>query len=233
MKVIAIIPARSGSIRLKNKHRLKLGGKPLINWTINFVSKLKFLDDIILSTDDRYIIKKNKNNKLIKIFIRPKNLIGKNIKTIDVIFDVIKKYEKKFGKIQTVILFQATSPFRSKKKVNLAYKKYINLKMKKSIISVSVSISKNKRDFIISNNKLEVFKKGKFINKKKYQFNGNFYIANKKFLNKHKSFFSIKKTFPLILKSRQLSIDIDTKKDFTLAKTLLYKNSSNKILNYA
>ena len=105
--------------------------------------------------------------------------------------------------------------------------------MKKSIISVSVSISKNKRDFIISNNKLEVFKKGKFINKKKYQFNGNFYIANKKFLNKHKSFFSIKKTFPLILKSRQLSIDIDTKKDFTLAKTLLYKNSSNKILNYA
>ena len=31
----------------------ELGGKPLINWTIDFVSKLKIIKDIVLSTDDK------------------------------------------------------------------------------------------------------------------------------------------------------------------------------------
>ena len=72
MRILAIIPARAGSERLK-KNELKLGGKPLINWTIDFVSKLKIIKDIVLSTDDKKIINENKNKK-IKIFERPNKL---------------------------------------------------------------------------------------------------------------------------------------------------------------
>ena len=78
MKVIAVIPTREGSQRLPKKNRRKLNGVPLINWSIQFAKKLKFLDDIVITTNDSIIIKMNKKCKFIKIFTRPKNLSGKN-----------------------------------------------------------------------------------------------------------------------------------------------------------
>ena len=219
MKILAIIPARANSIRLKNKNRLKLGGKSLIKWTIDFVLGTKVIKDIVLSTDDKKIISENKNNNKIKIFKRPSHLKRKNVKTISVIFDVIKKYEKLFNKIDTVILFQATSPFRSRKKIDFAIRKFIQFKMKKSVISVSSYNKNNKRKFIIKNNTLTDHKNSNF--EKKFAINGNFYIASKKFLIKYKSFFSARKTYPVVLTSKKLQVDIDTKKDFNLAKNYL------------
>ena len=219
MKILAIIPARANSIRLKNKNRLKLGGKSLIKWTIDFVLGTKVIKDIVLSTDDKKIISENINNNKIKIFKRPSHLKGKNVKTISVIFDVIKKYEKLFNKIDTVILFQATSPFRSRKKIDFAIRKFIQFKMKKSVISVSSYNKNNKRKFIIKNNTLTDHKNSNF--EKKFAINGNFYIASKKFLIKYKSFFSARKTYPVVLTSKKLQVDIDTKKDFNLAKNFI------------
>jgi len=68
MKILAIIPARAKSIRLKNKNRLKLGDKSLIKWTIDFVLGTKIIKDVVLSTDDEKIINENINNSKIKIF---------------------------------------------------------------------------------------------------------------------------------------------------------------------
>tara|TARA_B100001121_G_C18575972_1_gene567290 strand:+ start:159 stop:818 length:660 start_codon:yes stop_codon:yes gene_type:complete len=219
MRILAIIPARAKSIRLKNKNRLKLGRKSLIKWTIDFVLGTKFIKDIVLSTDDEKIINENISNDKIKIFKRPSHLKGKNVKTISVIIDVIKKYEKLFNKIDTVILFQATSPFRSKKKIDFAIKKFIQFKMKKSVISVSSNNKTNQRKFIIKNNVLAENKDSTF--EKKFVINGNFYIASKKFLIKYKSFFTIRKTYPVVLNSKKLQVDIDTKKDFNLAKNFI------------
>ena len=151
MKVLAIIPARAGSIRLKNKNRLTFGGKPLVNWSTSFALKIKYVNDIVISTDDKKIIKYYKNDPKIKVFKRPPSLGGSKIETIKVIYDVIKKYEKKYNKINTIILLQATSPFRSKKKINIAFRSYKNLKMQRSIVSVSKNIKKKGRSFIISN----------------------------------------------------------------------------------
>ena len=51
-------------------------------------------------------------------------------KLIDAIIHSINYYEKKFKKIKTVLLLQPTSPIRSPKLINLAYKKYINFNKK-------------------------------------------------------------------------------------------------------
>ena len=51
--LVALIPARSGSKRLKNKNILKLNGKPLIAHTINYAKKAKIFDKIILSTESK------------------------------------------------------------------------------------------------------------------------------------------------------------------------------------
>ena len=53
---LAIIPARGGSKRLKNKNLLKLGGKPLISHTIEAAKASKNITNIIVSSDSEEIL---------------------------------------------------------------------------------------------------------------------------------------------------------------------------------
>ena len=49
---LAIIPARGGSKRLPRKNVLPLSGKPLINWTIEAALNSKYIDKVLVSSDD-------------------------------------------------------------------------------------------------------------------------------------------------------------------------------------
>ncbi len=48
---IAIIPARKGSKRIKNKNIRKFRGKPIIAYSIELAVSAKIFDKIIVSTD--------------------------------------------------------------------------------------------------------------------------------------------------------------------------------------
>ena len=61
---IAIIPARAGSKRLKNKNLKTINGKPLIYYAINAAIKSKLFDDVIISTDSSKIL----NHQIFMIF---------------------------------------------------------------------------------------------------------------------------------------------------------------------
>ena len=52
-KIIAIIPARSGSKGIKDKNIKLLNNKPLIHYSINAAKNSKFIDSIIVSTDSK------------------------------------------------------------------------------------------------------------------------------------------------------------------------------------
>ena len=52
---LAVIPARGGSTRLKDKNIAMLAGKPLINWITEAVIESKCYDKIIISTDNEHI----------------------------------------------------------------------------------------------------------------------------------------------------------------------------------
>ena len=49
--ILAIIPARAGSKRVTNKNLKELGGRPLLEWTVQAAMGSKYLDKIVLSTD--------------------------------------------------------------------------------------------------------------------------------------------------------------------------------------
>ena len=51
MKNIAVIPARGGSTRLKDKNIHPLGGKPLIRWITETVLNSGVFDEVVVSTD--------------------------------------------------------------------------------------------------------------------------------------------------------------------------------------
>ena len=52
-KILAIIPCRSGSKKLKNKNILKIENKHLIYYSIYLAKKCKFIDKIVVSTDSK------------------------------------------------------------------------------------------------------------------------------------------------------------------------------------
>ncbi|SFL45545.1 acylneuraminate cytidylyltransferase family protein [Pelosinus propionicus] len=54
--VLAIIPARGGSKGIPGKNTIDVAGKPLIAWTIEAAKASKYIDRLILSSDDDQII---------------------------------------------------------------------------------------------------------------------------------------------------------------------------------
>ena len=63
MKILAVIPARKNSKRIKFKNKKKLGNKPLIEYTIDVAKKIKIFKKILVTTDDAEIIKISKKKR--------------------------------------------------------------------------------------------------------------------------------------------------------------------------
>lgn len=73
-KIIAIIPARGGSKRIKRKNIKKFHNKPIISYSINQAKKSKLFDRIIVSTDDVEIADISKEYGAEVPFMRPKSI---------------------------------------------------------------------------------------------------------------------------------------------------------------
>ena len=71
-KIIALIPARSGSERIKNKNIIDFFGKPLIFYSINSAIKSSIFDKIVVSTDSSKYAKIAKKYGAEVPFLRPK-----------------------------------------------------------------------------------------------------------------------------------------------------------------
>ena len=59
--ILSIITARGGSKGLPGKNVIKILGKPLISWTINHALNSKYIDRLIVSTDDKKIANVSKS----------------------------------------------------------------------------------------------------------------------------------------------------------------------------
>lgn len=106
---VAVIPARRGSVGFPNKNLQRLSGLSLLDRTIKFVTHLGLFDRVIVTTDyreDEYI---SGNYEVRK---RPKELATSSATMVDVLLDVVNSCG--LSKEDFVVLFQPTSPFRSK-----------------------------------------------------------------------------------------------------------------------
>ena len=224
---IAIIPARAGSKRLKNKNLKLINGKPLIYYAIKTAIKSKLFDEVIISTDSLKILNKAgkfgaKNNGL-----RPKKLSDNLTLLPDVVKYEIQKHEKK-KLIKNVCCILPTNLYNNKKLLTLGLKKLYNNSdgyifcATKTSTSVFRCFTKGKNQEI----KMifpKMFNKGSHLLKDTYFDFGNFYWAKKiTWLNK-KIFFSKNSKFIEI--SNKYYSDINTLEDFKIAKTILKKTN--------
>ena len=93
-EILCIIPARLGSKAIKRKNFVKVGGKKLIQYTIDFAKKFERQIEILISSDYEGIKNICNNNNLKFYGLRPKKLSKDTTETIDVLKYVIKKIKK-------------------------------------------------------------------------------------------------------------------------------------------
>ena len=112
-RILAVIPARGGSKGIPRKNIRMLAGKPLIAYSIQTALNSKYVDDVILSSDDPEIL------EIAKIFganviERPKYLAEDDTPLDPVIFHALSSYEKETDlEYDYIISMQPTSPLLS------------------------------------------------------------------------------------------------------------------------
>lgn len=216
---IAIIPARIGSKRIKEKNIKKFFGKPIIFWTIDVLKKSKLFDKIYVSTDSKKIVKILKKINFTNIILRNQSLSNDTVGTEPVIIDAIKKI-KLPKKYVNVCCVYPCNPFLDSFDLRIAFSKL--KKDKNSLIFPVVEYPhpierayefKNKK-FIkrVSNTKKNERTQDY---KRKFFDAGKFYLASKDSWLNNKS----KKKIGIITKWWN-SVDIDTPEDWEKAKTI-------------
>ena len=93
MSNLAIIPARSGSKRLKNKNIRKIKEKPLLDLTINAAINCKEIKVILLTTDIKNYLQKK--FKKVHVINRPKHLASDKSSTEITMLHAIQEFKKK------------------------------------------------------------------------------------------------------------------------------------------
>ena len=179
MKCIAIIPARGGSKRIKNKNIKIFHKKPIIFQVISKLKKTKLFQNIYVSTDSSKIKKISEKSGAKVPFKRSKLLSNDYSSSRDVVNDMIRFLEKKEIKFDYVCCVYPTSIFISNKILSKAFKMLIKKKISLSLLNF----------FLKSLVSLNIFNIKKYIKLKYKNFNVGIYAASYTFRD-HQVFFS-------------------------------------------
>ena len=120
---LAIIPARIGSKRIKNKNIKNFEGKPIIYYSILAAKLSGVFDKVIVSTDSLKIASISKKYGADVPFLRSKELSKDNIGIIEVISKVLKKLKIKPNLSTKVCCIYPTAPMLNKNFLIKGYKK--------------------------------------------------------------------------------------------------------------
>lgn len=123
-KILAIIPARGGSKGIPHKNIIDLHGKPLIVYSIEAALASKYIDYVLVSTDDMEIAEISKKYGAKVPFLRPAELASDTAKTIDAIMHAINTMKENGAYFDDLVLLQPTEPLRTAEDIDDALKTY-------------------------------------------------------------------------------------------------------------
>ncbi|MXV39003.1 acylneuraminate cytidylyltransferase family protein [Flavobacteriaceae bacterium Ap0902] len=222
--MLAIIPARGGSKGLPRKNIKLLNGKPLIAYTIEAALAAKYINRVIVNTDNGEIGEIALKFGAEVPFMRSKELASDTAKSIDVLKDAIERLEKSSDKtIEEFVVLQPTSPLRAAQHIDGA----IELFQKKKADSV-ISYCQEEHPifwhkYLDEEGKFEdIFGKTLLQNRQEirpsYYANGAIYIFNKNLI--YKNTYYTENSYAYIM-DKKSSIDIDTIDDFEYCEYLI------------
>ncbi len=218
---LAIIPARGGSKRLPRKNVLDLNGKPLIAYSIEAGLNSKYIDSVLVTSDDEEILNVSARCGA-NIIKRPIELASDTSSTFDAIKHAIDNYEK----YDYIVLLQPTSPLRNEFHIDEAIELLVEKKAEAVVSVCEMDHSPLWSNTLDESLSMVGFLKDEVLNKrsqdleKYYRLNGAIYICNTQKLLEEKSFFLNDKIFAYKM-NKESSIDIDEEIDFKMVKSLI------------
>jgi CMP-N,N'-diacetyllegionaminic acid synthase len=219
---LAIIPARGGSKRLPRKNVLNLNGKPLIAYSIEAGLNSKYIDKVIVTSDDDEILAISKKYG-VNTIKRPVELSSDMATTSD----VIKHTMDNCAKYDYIVLLQPTSPLRTEKHIDKAIE-FQQEKNANAVVSVcEVDHHPSWSNALPNDCNMSLFldnvSRGQDLDRH-YRLNGAIYICQTLSFLKDNTLF-IESNIYAFKMNRESSIDIDEKIDFQLAELTCKKNT--------
>ena len=124
-KTLGLIPARSGSKRVKQKNIKLLHGKPLIAYTIEAALQSDKIDRLIVTTDSPEIAMIAEDFGAEAPFIRPPELAKDNVPDLPVLVNALDELNNFDGyKPDIVVNLRPTSPFKTCKIIDEVISKF-------------------------------------------------------------------------------------------------------------
>jgi CMP-N-acetylneuraminic acid synthetase len=224
VRILAVITARGGSKRVPGKNIRPLGGKPLIEWSIDAAKNNADISDILVSTDDPDIAEVARRAAALVPWLRPAELSTDSAASVEVCLHALDWYESARGTVDGLMLLQPTSPFRSRKTVQRGIDLFRD-NSRRSVIAVSPALSHPLWCLQVNGNSIRPFIGREDVPMRSqdlppaYVMNGAFYLIRPDELRAGRSFRN-DATLPLMIEEPAECIDIDTEWDWQIARLL-------------
>ena len=228
VKNIAVIPARSGSTRIKDKNIYPFKGKPLMAWTIEAAKKSGMFDKIIVSTDSEEYAEIGRNYGAEVPFLRDKYADNASSCAL-VAYYATKQAEEYFNEsYDNITILQATCPLRDEHDIKKAVE-FFNENNVKALITATTynmnpwwgaTLDENKKPTFVLYSPEQCNSQSK---PPMYCPNGAIAVVNKEYLEKTQSLYTDELRFSEM--DWINSVDIDNYEDIDMAEVLFdFKN---------
>lgn len=131
-----MIAARGGSKGLSGKNIRPFLGKPLIAWSIEQAKRSRYVDKVVVSTEDGQIADISRKYGADVPFMRPKALARDDSPVFDVILHALDYFKKKGEAYDILVLLECTSPMRYKGDVDNIIATLVDNKKVDSVVGV-------------------------------------------------------------------------------------------------
>lgn len=216
-RILAIIPARGGSKRIPGKNIKNLSGKPLMVWTIEAALSSRYIDTIVVSSEDNAILQVAERFD-VESMKRSQAASADTASADQVILEILEKYND----FDFFVYLQPTSPLRSNDDIDDAIELCIS-EQKNTCVSVTKSSIYPAWFYKIENQQMQKYCNLQNEVRQKmpvpYITNGAIYIAKIKEYLMDQNLID-DKTIPIEMPIER-SIDIDTHFDFKVVELLL------------
>jgi CMP-N-acetylneuraminic acid synthetase/spore coat polysaccharide biosynthesis predicted glycosyltransferase SpsG len=111
-RVLAVIPARGGTDHVPYLNIKRLGDCPLLAHTVQAARGSRYIDRVVVTTDDERVADIAREHGAEAPFLRPKELAGDLPSLKPVIVHAVRESEAAGERFDIVVVLQATTPFR-------------------------------------------------------------------------------------------------------------------------
>ncbi len=219
MKVVALMPMKANSERVRGKNFKNFGGKPLFYWMLDKLRSVSSIDLIVINTDAREILAENGLIEDERVIIRDRKseICGDFVSMNVIINDDIQNIDA-----DIYLMTHTTNPLLSKKSIEAAISKF-KTALKSGKADSLFTVNKVQERFYDADVKALNHDPNNLIRtqdlKPWYQENSNLYIFTKESFSRTKARVGEN---PMMLETAPFeSTDIDTPEDWNLAEVMV------------